>query len=84
MAYYGTKEQDSIRSISDAEETIRYYGYDWQSQTDRNILIESCLKAINFINESFIDGFNDPLHIHPEVVACKSGNIAKKLSKIGL
>lgn len=59
-----------VRSISDAEETIRYYGYDWQSQIDRRTLIESCLKATNFIKEFFINGFKDPLSLHPEVEAC--------------
>ena len=37
-----------IRSINDAEETIRYYGYDWHSQTDRNTLMESYQKVLRF------------------------------------
>lgn len=60
-----------IRSISDAEETLRYYGYDWQSQVDRNTLIESYSKAVSFMKESFIQGFEDPLSIHPEVETCE-------------
>ena len=47
-----------IRSIND-EDTIRYYGYDWNSQTDRT-LIESYKKAVDFIEQSLINSFTEP------------------------
>ena len=70
-AFAGKSVVDSrwmhIRSINDAEDTIRYYGYDWNSQTDRNILIVSYKKAVDFIEQSLINSFTEPLKIHPEV-----------------
>ncbi len=70
-AFAGKSVVDSrwmhVRSISDAEETIRYYGYDWNSQNDRDVLIESYTKALHFIEQSLIENFSERLHIHPEV-----------------
>ena len=70
-AFAGKSVVDSrwmqIRSINDAEETIRYYGYDWQTQNDRNILLESYKKALDFIEQSLIENFPEPLRIHSEV-----------------
>jgi uncharacterized protein (TIGR04562 family) len=55
-----------IGSLEDAEEMIRAYGYDWQSEKDREFLQDIYAQALEFIQKQLIEPFEEPLVI-PEL-----------------
>lgn len=58
----------NLKSVADAEDTIKYYGYDWNSQSDRLLLADYFQKALQFIQSTFIDPYPEDLKIPREIL----------------
>lgn len=58
------------RSLEEADQTLTSYGYSWESEVDRNFLLETFKKAIGFIESQFIEPFEEPLRIPEEIRYC--------------
>lgn len=60
----------TIRSLEEAQDTIFYYGYNWNRETDQRFLLDTHRRAVDFIQAVFLEPFDDNLKIPDEVRLC--------------
>ena len=60
----------TIRSLDEAQDTLYFYGYNWNQEGDRRFLLETHQRAVEFIQSVLLDPFDDHLVMPEEVKLC--------------